>query len=297
MKFFKKIIRKLFYLNAWNIGYRTINDDSLPINDVKIKYKLLPTTDSKYYADPFVFKYNNDIYLFAEYMNRYSGKGTIAVSKFENGKFSKFSEVLKEDFHLSYPNVFSYNGQIYMIPETSAAGQVRLYKSVDFPNKWSLEKILIDDEKPYVDTSLFFDEEGKIYLYLFWIENGEKQSKYCSFDMSTYQITEIDKENICVERPAGNPFLNDKNMLRAVQNCGEYYGKSMFVVDVDTETVIGEITDKNLILDPNVKKLTGMHTLNRIEGFEVIDIRYDRFCVSRPIIRIWHLMNKILGVL
>ena len=60
---------------------------------------------------------------------------------------------MEEDFHLSYPFTFSDNLDIYMIPESVQAKQIRLYKCIDFPKKWELHKVLMDDVRA-ADTSV-----------------------------------------------------------------------------------------------------------------------------------------------
>lgn len=292
MNIFKKISYKLFYYsNTWQVGYRLVDTDfDLPINK-NISYQLIPLSDGKYYADPFVFKKGDDVYIFAEYMNRYYGKGTIAVSKFVNGKFTKFKEVLKEDCHLSFPNVFEHNGEIFMIPETSKKGQVRLYKARSFPNDWELQAILLDDGKPYVDTVFLNESKNEILCYY---ESDGKQINQCySLDFSNLKLLPINKKCDVTMRPAGNAFECDGNVYRMVQNGKNYYGQSMFVVDTkEPEKIIGEFSDKCILAKPKIK-ISGTHTFNRTDGFEVIDIKYNRFCITKSLIRLYQLFKKI----
>ena len=44
--------------------------------------------------------------------------------------------MLAEPFHLSYPYVFAWRGEYYMVPECHAAGAVRLYRAAEFPTRW-----------------------------------------------------------------------------------------------------------------------------------------------------------------
>lgn len=285
-----EIVRKLFYYSSWQIAYRTINSNSkLPINDNKILYNLIPISDSKHYADPFIFKQDNTVYLFAECMDRFQGKGTIAVSEYQNGKFSKFKEILVEDFHLSFPNVFMQNDDIFMMPETSQKGQVRIYKAKSFPYEWVLHAILLDDEKPYVDSMFLDNDKTKVLCYY---KDGEKEYNNCfSLNAIDGVLTPLDKICECNMRPGGNAFAFGDKTYRIVQNCSNYYGQSMFIVDTETpEKIIGEISDKNLCFKPQILKITGAHTFNREAGFEVIDIKYNRFCITKPMINV---VNKI----
>lgn len=44
--------------------------------------------------------------------------------------------VLKENFHLSFPTVFDWRGEVWMLPETSADHSLTLYRCTQFPDKW-----------------------------------------------------------------------------------------------------------------------------------------------------------------
>jgi len=72
-----------------------------------------------------------------------------------NWKYQKI--VLDEPYHLSYPYVFQWEGQFYLIPESSEAGAVRLYRAVNFPYSWDFVSNLI--EGSYADTCVFYTEE------------------------------------------------------------------------------------------------------------------------------------------
>jgi len=80
---------------------------------------------------------------------------------------------LSEDFHLSYPHVFEAGGEIYMTPETKKSRSVRLYRAVDVPLKWELDRVLLSGLKR-VDPAvmcwedhwyLFARRKRKLFLY------------------------------------------------------------------------------------------------------------------------------------
>jgi hypothetical protein len=47
--------------------------------------------------------------------------------------------VLERSYHLSYPFIFRWGSDIFMIPETSDNRTVEVYRAVEFPGKWELE--------------------------------------------------------------------------------------------------------------------------------------------------------------
>ena len=286
------ILNTLFYRNSWTIGYRKIVDQDTPIPSLnnKADYNLIPLNDHMYYADPFIVEDGEYVYLFAESMNRYRGIGTISVSEFSNGKFRRFQEIIREPFHMSYPNVFKYNDHYYMIPETSASGQVRLYSANNFPYEWELCSVLLENGNRYTDNAIEIID-GKIYLYLFYETDGDKFTEVYILDLDNYSLISKPMNNLIVnERPAGNPIRINNETFRPVQDCNGCYGRAikLYSHNNSNEQLVGTITEE--CYNINKKRITGTHTINRSQNFEVIDFKYNRFCLTRR--WIWF-VNKI----
>lgn len=279
-----KILSKLFYLNAWTVGYRKLENENeeLPSREHKAKYDLIPINDHMYYADPFVFEDGDETFLFVESMNRYRGIATISVSQFQNGRFGKFKEIIKEPFHLSYPNVFRFKDEYYMIPETSGAFQIRLYRATQFPHSWELCKILLDNGNAYTDNAIEIHGDS-VHLYAFYEVNGIRVTELYEMNLDSYSLTKVDsKYHLQNERPAGNPFVVNNKTFRPVQDCDEYYGKRIKIYSHEDRTDEEFVTsiDEDCF-DLPIRVITGTHTLNRSKTIEVIDIKYDRFILSR----------------
>ena len=54
----------------------------------------------------------------------------------EEGRAQRLGIVLDEPFHLSYPQVFQWQGAWYMTVESAGARRVSLYRATDFPLRW-----------------------------------------------------------------------------------------------------------------------------------------------------------------
>ena len=129
------------------------------VNDIK----------AEFVADPFMILINNLWYMFFEVLNAKSGLGEIGyATSYDCIEWTYKEIVLREKFHLSYPMVFKENQQLYMVPETRQAGEIRLYKATDFPKKWEQEKVLIKGD--YADATLF-KEDNKWWMFAL---NGTK---------------------------------------------------------------------------------------------------------------------------
>lgn len=101
-------------------------------------YTPLPYTPGTWYADPLLYEDDNGKrWLFCEAFNMAENRGDIAVAEFdENDHLLPPRVVLKENFHLSFPTVFDWRGEVWMLPETSADHSLTLYRCTQFPDKW-----------------------------------------------------------------------------------------------------------------------------------------------------------------
>ncbi|GMP22462.1 hypothetical protein CsSME_00000479 [Camellia sinensis var. sinensis] len=189
---------------------------------------------SNFVADPFLYAQGDALYLFFETKNSITMQGDIGVARsIDNGAtWQQLGIALDEDWHLSYPYVFDYNGQVYMMPEGSATGDLRLYRAVNFPLKWTLEKIIM--KKPLF--WLFGSDHSGIGTK----KNGQLEIWYSSSPFGPWKahknnpIYNTDKS--MGARNGGRPFVHNGNLYRIGQDCGETYGKRVRLFKVETLT-------------------------------------------------------------
>ena len=91
-------------------------------------------------------------------------RGEIGVAESIDGGITwrYLGVALSESWHLSYPHVFSWQGDVYMMPEGYKSGSLRLYKAVQYPLKWELEVVMMN--RPLVDASIV-EWEDRWYLF------------------------------------------------------------------------------------------------------------------------------------
>src|SRR5262245_6564804 len=111
---------------------------------------------ARFVADPFMINVDQTWYMFFEVMNRQTRKGEIGLAISKDGRKWTYQQiVLSEPFHLSYPYVFEWNNDYYMIPESHRVESVRLYKALRFPTDWSFVATLLNGKR-FSDSSIFF---------------------------------------------------------------------------------------------------------------------------------------------
>ena len=224
-------------------------------------------------------------------MSVWETNGTLAYCEvFDDGTTSPFNDVLTEPFHLSYPNVFEYSGSVYMIPETGHNKDIRLYKAVQFPDKWTLVKSFWVGAN-FVDTSFVSGFQDGI-AYLCSYDWDHKSSHFYKFDLKDLSLSELPKNpNMQNERSGGNLFEERGARLRVLQDCSQTYGAKMIINRIEcgdfeagnaSDTFDFEILPQNLKLNLKGVKPKCCHTYNQIASFEVVDFLAERFVWFQP---------------
>jgi len=100
---------------------------------------------ASFVADPFVIRKGDRWYMFFEVLDAETSKGAIGLAVSQDGLQWAYRQiVLQEAYHLSYPYVFEWRGDHYMVPETLEPRCVRLYKASLFPIRWTCIGALVD---------------------------------------------------------------------------------------------------------------------------------------------------------
>lgn len=286
-----KLIDKLFYQEAYAVGIREKNGFSKCFFSQQGVFRLLMPTEKEWYADSFCFEENNTVYLFMEIMGRNEKKGTLGVSVFKQGiGFSEVEEILREPFHLSYPNVFKYKSNYYMIPETHQAGEIRLYEADTFPCKWHLKKILFTGGE-YVDSSILKVNENEYIVFSLDITNNKEKLRLFKFNAEKLTFDPLEMEmSLFDKRPGGNPITYNGSVYRLLQDCSKFYGEKLLIYQLNnvvdsiekwTEEYVGQISADMIHTDQKVL-FSRIHTLTRSENYEAIDLLYKRFYITKP---------------
>ncbi|MGE5086249.1 MAG: hypothetical protein ACM3MG_08105, partial [Bacillota bacterium] len=138
----------------WNVAFHHNNWNPHILNQ-GIPFEISTT---QFFADPFVITKNGHHYCFVEEFDFKTALGHISVFELTNEKALPLGAVLKEPFHLSFPYLFEYENELYMCPETSGANEIRIYKCMEFPLKWTYEKTLMKNIAA-VDSMIFKKDE------------------------------------------------------------------------------------------------------------------------------------------
>lgn len=289
---------------VWQIAIRPKSDVSLFNGNAKDFY-LVPNSNRYWRADPFIFKYKDMNYLFAEMYDRKTKKGVIGVSKVKNGKCKRFKVCLDTEFHLSYPCIYDEDNEIYMIPESFESGEIAVYKSVRFPYEW--KKVKSINNIPAVDTTPVFDKKGckMFFTSLYETKFGGNDNLY-GFEEGK-DIIPLFTSNTSV-RSAGH-IIYGKDIIRPIQDDTGHYGNSLIFSVIDNLDINNYKEHQVLrVLPPNVQcsqdqvsvslandrgklEYIGVHTYNSNEDYEVIDLKISK---QSNLLLLWQNRKKLI---
>lgn len=266
------MIKKVFIGGTWFVGYREKNRE---------QYQIIAVNDG-WIADPFLFEYKGEHYLFVEYVRK--TKGEIACYKFIQGKPIFQQVVISEPYHLSYPCVFTYGNDIYMIPESADNRSINLYKAMQFPHKW--EKVAQLSEGVFYDTT-YVSYNGKDYLISYSPQKGSFALNLFAFDIGNMRIEPIAEKRyeINIGRPAGNLFSKDNYLIRPAQDCERKYGEKLFfyrVTAMEKGKYEEQLESMTTATDVGVT-FQRIHTYNSDNKYEVVDFFLEKFQPLRSI--------------
>lgn len=194
--------------------------------------------DAEFVADPFmVAAPDGGWHLFFEVMNRSTGLGEVAVASSPDATTWTYRQVvLAEPHHLSYPQVFAWDGEYWMVPETSAQRCVMLYRAVDHPTRWERAGDLLSG-LPFNDATLF-RHDGRWWMLTETAEQVRSDTLrlYSADDLrgtwAEHPASPVVAGDATIARPAGPVVRYDGRLVRFAQDCATDYGKRVRAFEI-----------------------------------------------------------------
>lgn len=273
--------RRIFRTAHWRVGYRFNHGPGVAETGGLEggPWRVLPDDGSRFYADPFPFVGAKGNFIFVEDYSHATGQACISVSEVrEGGEASTPRPVLAPGHHLSYPQVFERDGEIWMLPESTAARNLVLYRAVSFPDVWEPEAVLLDDVE-LADATLL-EENGSLWLFAALHDGAGSSSDMLAVYRSESLVgpwTPHPANPVLIDvtraRPGGAFLRIDGRTFLPVQDGTWGYGGGLGIAELTG------LCDRGVSLSQPVPIRTAaagwpyprIHTLNRAGPLEVID--------------------------
>lgn len=267
--------------DCWHIAY-SFTDDALPTIPYSQLHYLKPPAGF-FWADPFPLQYQGQYYILFEELAYATQRGRLlAVKVSETLEASPPILVLENEHHLSYPFVFYWQEQLYMVPETSSQDRVELLRCVEFPGRWEVCKVMLNHIRA-VDASLW-EQDGTWWMFVNVAPEGadlcDELHLYFSDsplgDWKPHPYNPICSDIRCA-RPAGPLFETGGQLFRPSQDSAKRYGHSLWINRVEQldQTCYRESSAQRI--EPDWRNdITRIHTLARAGRLTVIDCSLER---------------------
>jgi len=240
-------------------------------------FRLIESPPDTFWADPFLIERDGVVWLFFESFDRGDGKAVLRCGRVGgSGDVEDVRTILTRDYHLSYPHVFAYEGEMFMVPESADSGTVDLYRARHFPHDWVFECTLL--RLRAVDSTLFahggmwwmlsspMTVLGHIALTHVWCASSPvgrwrlASDAPLSFDVRS-------------ARCAGSVFPRGTELWRPSQDCSGRYGRALVFSRIDELARTPRETIQHVIEPGWRPGITGTHSYSAAGGWEAIDAR------------------------
>jgi hypothetical protein len=273
-----RIVQRRLTTQHWFIAVRESGNAPTGPCDMT-GFKVIRSPRHRYYADPFVIEVNGRQYVFVEDFRDQEGKGVISYFIYDGSQEVDAAVAVETDYHLSYPFLFRWRGDIFMMPETSCARRVEMFRAVEFPNRWERCAVLLDNVVAYDPTMLEYG--GKFWLFLsgvlkYGAQNNDLSVFYADTPLGPWHPHPGNPvvSDPLRARPAGAIFSHGGQLYRPGQDCWGAYGRAITVSRIE------ELTERHYRETPVSRiepvwhpGITGTHTFNDNGRVQVIDGR------------------------
>jgi hypothetical protein len=273
------LIKILNKINFWKSDKDLIWKVNLYDSIFRFDYRS-PEQNGHWFADPFIFEHLNLSYLFVEDFSIKANKGRIAIFEIDSKELKLSHVSIEEDFHISFPFVFSEANRIYLSVECSSVGGIRIYESRDFPNDWFLVDHILQDIQVVDPVFLYLDHV--------WFMVGTQRSFFGNDFYSNLVVFKSDKLvggnwrpfglnpiliNPVIGRNAGLIILNDSIKRLSQSFVSGVYGFNI----IERNLIIGqknyvETSSDDLKIRKNLDFIQ-FHTYTRTSKFEAFDYK------------------------
>jgi len=264
------------WTRQWQIGYYFADQNVTDCRFDQLRY-LVPPRD-RFWADPFAVEHQGRYFVFLEELPYATQKGRIvAIEVFENSEAGDAVVVLERPYHLSYPFVFCWEASLYMLPETAGNKTIEVYKCEEFPHRWCLHQVLIDNINAFDATLCQLDGRWWMFANVAGPAANSNDELYLFQSESPLGPWTQHPRNPVVSdvrfaRAAGPLFSNQGVLHRPSQDCSVAYGHSIVINRV--EILSDDDYQENIVsrISPGWRKdILRVHTYGGTKRLRVID--------------------------
>jgi hypothetical protein len=281
-RYLRHSLHHLHCLDQWVLYYQiTDNTSAYPVGLTNFNVILPPK--ERIYADPFCVERDGRYFIFFE-EQAHNQSGVISfIEMSSDGRYGIPEVILKRDYHLSYPFIFSYGGEQFLVPESAENRTVELYRCSSWPGQWEPVEVMLQDVEA-VDTTI--EKIGDAYWMFVTMLSSQEAAGWdelflfyadTPFGPWTPHRRNPIKSDARSARSAGRLFQYQGRLYRPSQDCSVRYGYGVVINEVEKITK-SEYQEREVhrIFPNEGQGVLATHTLNRAGRLTVMDGRIAR---------------------
>lgn len=232
-----------------------------------------------FWADPCLVDADGRRLLYVEEAELKTGRGLIACLELHQDRVRRLGTALAEPHHLSFPQVFRWEGAWYMTVESGHDNRASLYRASSFPLHWKRFRDLLSGQV-CIDPVLHHHRDGRWYLFANIAESGGNAwdelflfvAENLTGPFRPHPANPI-VSDVRRARPAGRLFAHGERLIRPAQDCAPRYGSAIVFNEI-LELSPHHYRERPLSrLAPGwADQLDGCHTYSAVDGVEVLDV-------------------------
>jgi hypothetical protein len=266
-----KVIEQLE--ERWVIAFRRRDTSSA-------SWRIITSPPGRFYADPFPGEEGGRTYMLFEEYSYATKRGAISCIEIRSdGTIGPPEPVLERPYHLSYPSIFRWRHEWWMVPETGHHRTVELYRAGAFPRGWMLEAPLLTGLDACDPT--LCEWNGRWWMFVtVCVPGGPRTDElslfYADTPLGPWQAHPRNPivSDVRRARSAGSIYRHAGALIRPAQDCSRGYGHAITFNRIErlTEREYQE-TPAGSFLPTWHPRLRATHTINWTSKFEVVDGR------------------------
>jgi hypothetical protein len=239
------------------------------------EFRWIEPPQGHFWADPFAIEVDGKYWAYFEDYSYKTSVGRIACAEIgaDGNLISPASCIEQPGKHYSYPCVFRFGTDLFMVPESGGSNSVDLYRCEEFPAKWARQSTLFQGK--FVDTTIW-KQSGLWWLMTTSAHPDSRAGSlllfYADSPLGEWKFHPANpiSTDIRTNRGAGQVFPADGKWIRPSQSGCPNYGRSFSLNEI-TELSPQRYAERPLTSVEPWGGLCGVHTYNRVGPVELID--------------------------
>ncbi|MCX8101607.1 MAG: hypothetical protein N3D77_10265, partial [Geminicoccaceae bacterium] len=259
----------------WRLGVIDVPAAAL-LTSATGSIRWLPAPPRGWLADPVGVR---DGVVLAEAFDPATGRGHLVRTELETG--APVVPVLCADHHLSWPFLVEDGGEIFLVPEASATGSLRLFRAAPFPDRFVPDAVLLEGFAA-VDPTLV-RHRGRWFLFACDRANQDEARLHLFVAEALrgpwrpHPMSPV-VDDLGSARPAGPLFEHEGRLFRPAQDCTRTYGGAVVInrIEALTPELFREVPVARLDPDPDGPCPHGLHSLVAAGPRTIVDGKRER---------------------